>query len=344
MEFTVQEIAHLLGGKVRGNPATKINAVAKIQEGRPGSIAFLANLKYESFVYDTAASAVLVNEDFEPKRSVSAALIFVKDAYVAFGSLLEEYQRLVSLEKTGREMPHFCDSSAQIGANVYLGAFAYLGKQVRIGNNCKIYPQVYLGDNVSVGDNTILYPGVKVYAGCQIGRYCTIQAGAVVGSDGFGFAPQADGTYKAIPQVGNVVIEDHVHIGANTVIDCATMGSTQIKSGVKLDNLVQVAHNVTICENTVVAAQSGISGSATLGKNNVLAGQVGIVGHISLPDKTTIGAQSGIMTPPQKSGKTLLGSPALEHRDQLRSLAIYRKLPELKRRIEHLEMLVLKKK
>ncbi len=337
MEFTAQEIAQLLGGTVKGNPNDKISSVSKIQEGKPGTIAFLANPKYEEFIYSTRATAVLVNEDFKPTKPLKTSLIYVKDAYVAFSSLLEEYQRIVSLQKVGIEEPSFRDGSAEIGESPYIGAFAYLGKNVKVGNNCKIYPHVYLGDNVTVGDNTILYAGVKVYADCTIGSYCTIHSGAVVGSDGFGFAPQADGTYKTIPQIGNVIIEDHVDIGANTVIDCATMGSTHIKKGVKLDNLVQIAHNVTIGENTVVAAQTGISGSATLGKNNVLAGQVGIVGHIVLPDRTTIGAQSGIMNPPKEEGKILLGSPALEHKNQLRSLAIFRRLPDIKKRIEKLE-------
>lgn len=337
MEFTVQQIAQLLGGKVEETPNDKISSVSKIQEGKPGTIAFLANPKYEEFIYDTKATAVLVNEDFKPSKPLSTSLIYVKDAYVAFSALLEEYQRIVSLQKVGVEQPSFKDESAVIGENPYIGAFAYLGKNVKVGNNCKIYPHVYVGDNVTIGDNTILHSGVKVYADCVIGNYCTIHSSTVIGSDGFGFAPQADGTYKTIPQIGNVIIEDHVDIGANTVIDCATMGSTVIKSGVKLDNLVQIAHNVTVGENTVIAAQTGVSGSATLGKNNVLAGQVGIVGHIELPDRTTIGAQSGIMNPPKEPGKILLGSPALEHKDQLRSLAMFRRLPDLKKRIEKLE-------
>ncbi len=338
MEFTVQEIAQLLGGKVIGDATAKVHTVAKIQEATPGTIAFLANLKYENYLYSTQASAVLVSEGFTPKQPLeTTALIVVKDAYVAFSTLLEEYQRLMSLQKVGVEQPSFRSESAQIGDRPYIGAFAYIGHNVRIGNHCKIYPHVYIGDNVTIGDHTVLYPGVKIYADSQVGSYCTIHAGAVIGSDGFGFAPQEDGTYKTIPQVGNVVIEDHVDIGANTTIDCATMGSTLLKSGVKIDNLVQIAHNVTVKENTVIASQTGISGSATLGKNNVLAGQVGIVGHIELPDFTTIGAQSGIMTPPKENGKILLGSPALEHKDQLRSLALFRRLPDFKKRIEKLE-------
>ncbi len=338
MEFTVAQIAQLLNGKVIGDASRKVNTVAKIQEATEGSIAFLSNLKYENHLYETQATAVLVGEDFTPKQAVPhTSLIVVKDAYVAFSTLLGEYQRQANAQKIGIETPSFIDPTATLGEGVYVGAFAYIGAGAKIGDYCKIYPHSYVGEHVQIGAHTTLYAGVKVYAQCVIGSECVLQAGAVVGSDGFGFAPQEDGTYKTIPQVGNVILGDRVDVGANTTIDCATMGSTVVHSGVKLDNLVQVGHNVTIGENTVIASQTGLSGSVTLGRNNIFAGQVGVVGHLSVPDRTTVGAQSGLLNPPKEAGKVLLGSPAIDHREQLRNLAVFRKLPDLKRRVDMLE-------
>lgn len=338
MEFSVQQIAHLLGGTVEGDQeSAKVHTVAKIQEGKPGAISFLANLKYESHLYETAATAVIVSRDFVAKRPFTTTLIRVEEPYAAFATLLEEYDKLRKARKKGIEQPAFLHQTAQVGEDVYVGAFAYLGENVRVGDNVKIYPQAYLGDNVVVGDNTIIYAGAKIYADTKIGQHCTIHAGAVVGSDGFGFAPREDGTYSTVPQVGHVVLEDHVSIGANTTIDCATMGTTLIKSGVKIDNLVQVAHNVEIGENTVIASQTGISGSTTLGKNCVLAGQVGIVGHVQVADKTTIGAQSGVSKSIAKGEETYLGSPAYPYRESARIYAVTRRLPDLKQKVDRIE-------
>jgi len=337
MEFTVQQIAHILQGEVKGDNNRKINNLAKIQEAKEGDICFLSNLKYENYLYTTQASAVIINKDFEPKKEYQSTLILVDDAYTAFSILLEEYAKIINFTKVGIEQPSYIAPTATYGEGVYIGAFAYIGNYAKIGNKVKIYPHAYIGDKVSIGDNTIVYAGVKIYADCKIGSQCTIHAGAVIGSDGFGFAPQPDGTYKAIPQVGTVVIEDNVDIGANTTIDRATMGATIIEQGVKLDNLIQVAHNVRIGKNTVIASQVGISGSTTIGENCIIAGQVGIVGHVHIANRTTIGAQSGVSNSIEKEGTTVLGAPAIDHREQLKNYVIARKLPELKKRIEELE-------
>lgn len=337
MEYTLEEIAQLLGGEIKGNKKLKVSTLAKIQEASPGSIAFLSNPKYENFIYSTDASAVIVNKDFKPKEDVKASLILVDDPYTSFTLLLEAYQRSLTMNKKGKEEPCFVGQDSRIGEGYYIGAFAYIGHNVTIGKNVKIYPQVYIGDNVTIGDNTVLYSGVKIYSDCVIGHHTTIHSGCVVGSDGFGFAPQPDGSYKTIPQVGNVIIGNHVDIGANTVIDCATMGSTIIEDGVKLDNLIQIAHNVQLGQNTVIAAQTGVSGSTKIGKNCMIAGQVGIVGHISLANKTTVGAQAGIVRSVTEEGTVWLGSPGMDKSDFLKSFVVYRKLPELQKRIEELE-------
>jgi UDP-3-O-[3-hydroxymyristoyl] glucosamine N-acyltransferase len=331
-----------LGGRVEGDGSQKIHQIAKIQEGVAGAIAFLSNQRYEPYLYTTQATAVLIDHDLDLKQPVATTLIRVENAYTAFSSLLEEYQRRMSLQKTGVEQPSFVHESATLEEGIYLGAFAYIGAGCKIGKHCKIYPHAYIGDNTVIGDYTIIHSGVKIYPDTQIGSHCTLHSGVVVGSDGFGFAPQADGTYKTIPQVGNVIIEDHVDIGANTVIDCATMGSTVIESGVKLDNLIQVAHNVRIGAHTVVAAQAGISGSATLGKHCVIAGQVGVVGHLSIADRTTIGAQSGISRSVKEQGTTLLGSPGIDHKEQIKALVVFRKLPEMKKKLDLLEQKISK--
>lgn len=337
MEFSAGQIAALVQGEVEGDANILISNVARIEEGSLGCISFLANPKYEPWIYTTRSSVVMVSDSFQARRPVAATLIRVNDPYTSFTLLLQEYQRLTSLQKKGTEEPSFLSQTSTVGENGYRGAFSYIGENCRIGSNVKIYPQVYIGDNVEIGDNTILLPGVKIYQGCKIGKYCTIAAGAVIGSDGFGFAPQTDGTYKNIPQLGIVVIEDHVDIGANTTVDRATMGATIIRKGVKLDNLVQIAHNVEIGENTVIAAQTGVSGSTKVGKNCIIAGQVGVVGHIKIADRTSVGAQSGISKGVFREGTALFGSPAIEYTDQLKSIIVYRKLPQMLRRIEEME-------
>ncbi|WMJ74889.1 UDP-3-O-(3-hydroxymyristoyl)glucosamine N-acyltransferase [Cytophagaceae bacterium ABcell3] len=341
MEFTVKQIAHIIGGEVVGNESLKVSQLSKIQEGTEGTISFLSNPKYENYIYSTRATAVIVSKDFHPKSALETTLIKVEDPYSSFTVLLEEYQRLLNFIKEGVEEPAFVGEGSICGSKVYRGAFSYIGKNCKIGDNVKIYPHAYIGNNVRIGSNTIIYSGVKVYAGCEIGDFCTIHSGTVIGSDGFGFAPQPDGSYKTIPQVGNVIIEDHVDIGANTVIDCATMGSTIIGQGVKLDNLIQVAHNVKIGKNTVVASQTGISGSAEIGDNCMIGGQVGIVGHIKLANKTYIGAQSGVSKSVSNEGLSIQGSPAFDYKDNLKSFVVYKKLPELSQRIEQLEEKIL---
>lgn len=337
MELTIEQIANLLGGKVQGDGSVRVNKLAKIEEATPGSLSFLSNLKYEPYIYTTGASAIIVNEQFKPKKEIQATLVMVKDSYSAFTALLDEYNKHLNASKVGIEQPAFIAPTALLGENVYCGAFSYIGPNCKIGKNVKIYPQAYLGDNVQVGDNTIIYAGVKIYTNCVIGNNCTLHAGAVIGSDGFGFAPQADGSYKTIPQVGSVLIEDNVSIGANTVVDRATMGQTIIRQGVKLDNLIQIAHNVEIGQNTVIAAQAGISGSTRIGANCMIGGQVGIVGHIKIADKTSIGAQSGVGKSVTKPGTAIQGSPAFDYKENLKSMVVFRKLPLLQKKLDELE-------
>jgi UDP-3-O-[3-hydroxymyristoyl] glucosamine N-acyltransferase len=341
MEFTIEQIAQLLGGEVEGNSQLKINDIAKIEEGKPGTISFLSNPKYEPFIYSTQSSAVIVAKTFVPKTSIQTTLIRVEDPYAAFTALLTEYQRILSLNKIGIEEPVYTGSESTFGENIYRGAFSYVGRGCKIGNNVKLYPHVYIGDGVEIGDNTVIYAGVKIYQGVKIGRFCTIQAGAVIGSDGFGYAPLPDGSYKNIPQLGIVILEDHVDIGANTTVDRATLGATVIKQGVKLDNLIQIAHNVEIGEHTVIAAQSGVSGSTKIGSGCVIAGQVGLVGHIKVANKTSIGAQSGISKSIDVEGTKIQGSPAFDYNANLKSIALFRKLPDLQKRIERLEKNIL---
>jgi UDP-3-O-[3-hydroxymyristoyl] glucosamine N-acyltransferase len=331
MEFKAQSIADFLGGTVEGDTNATVTDVAKIEEGRPGTLAFLSNPKYNKYLYETEATIVIVNQDFEPEGDIKPTLIRVPDAYKAFASLLELYQQAKG-NKTGIENPSFIDASAKMGTDIYVGAFAYIGKNVRIGNHVKIYPQVYIGDNSVVGDDSILFAGVKIYEDSRIGEACIIHAGAVIGADGFGFAPMEDGTYKKIPQVGNVILEDNVEIGANTTIDCATMGSTIIRKGTKIDNLVQIAHNVEVGENTVMAALTGIAGSAKIGKNCRFGGQVGIAGHITVGDNVNIGAMSGVNSS-IKSNHTVLGAPAMEIAQAAKVFAIFRNLPTLREQV-----------
>jgi UDP-3-O-[3-hydroxymyristoyl] glucosamine N-acyltransferase len=337
MEFSAGQIAALIQGELEGDPAVKVHNIAKIEEGAAGCISFLANLKYEPYIYTTQSSIVLVSSEFKARKPVTATLIRVKDPYLSFTILLEEYQKLSRPEKSGNEEPSWMGEGSSIGRNAYRGAFSYIGNNCRIGDNVKIYPQVYIGDNVQIGDNTVLYAGVKIYENCIIGQRCTIGAGTIIGSEGFGFAPQADGTYRNIPQLGNVVLEDSVDIGANTTIDRATMGSTIIRRGVKLDNLIQIAHNVEVGANTVMASQTGVSGSTRVGENCVIGGQVGIVGHIRLANRTSVGAQSGVSKEVKEEGSILFGSPAIEYSNQMKSTVVFKQLPELMKRVQQLE-------
>jgi UDP-3-O-[3-hydroxymyristoyl] glucosamine N-acyltransferase len=339
MEFTINQVAGMLGGEVRGNGHEKINMLARIQEAKKGQIAFLSNPKYEQYIYTTQASAVIVKKDFIPKKEISSTLILVEDPYTSFTALLEEYHKLISFQKTGIEQPCFIGENSSVGSGIYRGAFSYIGNNAKIGNNVKVYPHTYIGDDVVIGDNTVLHASVKVYSGAKIGSHCVIHSGTVIGSDGFGFAPQGDGSYKTIPQLGNVVIEDHVAIGANTVIDCATMfgDATIIRQGVKLDNLIQVAHNVEIGKNTVIAAQTGISGSTKIGDSCVVAGQVGIAGHLVVSNNTSIGAQAGILKSIGKEGEQLLGAPAFDVKEYYRAYAVFKTLPDINARLRELE-------
>lgn len=337
MNFKIKDIADLLKGRIVGDETISINGIAKIEEGKPGCISFLANTKYEPYLYTTGSSAVIVNDDFVPTKEVSTTLIYVPNAYTAFTGILEQYSKMMNPVKVGVEEPAHLGSSSTVGQNAYRGAFSYIGNNCTIGDNVQIYPQVYIGDNVTIGNNCIFHPGVRIYANTVIGNNCTVFANTVIGGDGFGFAPQSDGTYKTIPQLGNVIIEDNVSIGSNTTIDCATMGSTIIRNGVKLDNLIQIAHNVEIGKNTVIAAQSGVSGSTKIGESCVIAGQVGIVGHIKVPNRTQVGAQAGLSKSIKKEGLAYTGSPASELKDHMRSLAIFRQLPELAKRVQALE-------
>ena len=340
MEYKASLIAGFLNGTVEGDPDATVYSFAKIEEGRTGALSFLANVKYEKYLYETESSIVIVNKTQKLEHPVKCTLIRVDDAYQSFASLLELYNS--QKKKSGREEPVHVSESATIGENVFIGAFTYVGTNATIGNNVELYPQVFIGDNVSIGDNTIVYPGVKIYNDCVVGSDCVLHSGAVVGADGFGFAPQTDTDFKKVPQIGNVVIEDRVEIGANTCIDRATIGSTIIRRGVKLDNLIQVAHNVEIGENTVIAAQTGISGSCKIGKNCMFAGQVGLAGHISIADGVKIGAQSGLNSSIKKPDSTLLGSPVMDYQDCIKSYVIVRRLPDLKKKVDELEKILKK--
>ncbi len=336
MEFSAIDIATFLEGEIIGDGNVKVNNVSKIETGKKGTLAFLANPKYENFIYNTEASIVLISKDLKLQKDVLPTLIKVDDAYQAFATLLEMYTHARQSVKLGLEQPCFVDDSAKYGDDVYIGAFAYVAKNVKIGTNVKVYPQVFIGKNVSVGDNTILFPGCKIYDDCVIGADCIIHAGAVIGSDGFGFAPQDDGSYKKIPQIGNVILEDNVEIGANTTIDCGTMESTIIRKGVKLDNLVQIAHNCEVGDNTVIAAHTGLAGTVKVGKNCMMGGQVGIAGHLEVGDNVQIGAQSGI-TKNIKGNQIILGSPAVPIKRAMKMYTIFRNLPELREEVIQLK-------
>lgn len=336
MEFNAETIAEFLKGEIEGDPEAKVNNVAKIEEGYPGALSFLANPKYEHYLYTTRSTIVLVNRDFVPTGNIEATLIRVENAYDAFASLL----RLVDQARPKKKGIHptaIIEKSALLGKDLYIGPYAYIGENCVIGDGSSIYPHVFIGDNTRLDKNCTLYAGVKIYHECLLGENCVVHAGTVIGSDGFGFAPQSESEFMKIPQLGNVVIEENVEIGANSAIDRATMGSTVIRKGVKLDNLIQIGHNVEVGENTVLAGQSGIAGSTKVGKNCMLAGQVGVAGHLKVADGTIIGAKSGIAGDVKKENSVMLGYPAFEHKDYLRSSVIFRKLPDLKARVDELE-------
>jgi UDP-3-O-[3-hydroxymyristoyl] glucosamine N-acyltransferase len=335
MEFTAGQIAGILDGEVQGNPEVAVHKLAKIEEGEIGSLTFLANPKYTSFIYNTKASVTIVNKDFVPEQAFTTTLIKVEDAYESFSKLLEYYNQAKD-NKLGIEEPVFKSDTATYGENVYLGAFSYLGDHVSLGNNVKIYPNVYIGDNVTIGDGVTVFAGAKIYSETVIGKDCVIHSGAILGADGFGFAPNIKGEFTKIPQTGNVIIEDNVDVGAGTTIDRATLGSTILRTGVKLDNQIQIAHNVEIGEHTVIAAQTGVAGSTKIGKHCMIGGQVGIVGHIVIGDYVKIQAQSGIGRN-VKNNEVLQGSPALNYGDYNKSYVHFKNLPKIINRIDNLE-------
>jgi len=338
MKFTAEQIAAILEGEVVGNPNALVYQLSKIEEGTEGSLTFLSNPKYLNYIYTTKASITIVNETFEPESEITTTLIKVKDAYAAFTKLLEFYNE-VKNNKSGIEQPSVISENVTYGKNLYLGSFSYLGQNVSIGDNVKIYPNSFIGDNVVIGNNVTIFAGVNIYSETVIGNDCVLHSGVVLGSDGFGFAPKPDGTFDKIPQIGNVVLEDQVEIGANTTIDRATLGSTIIRRGVKLDNQIQIAHNVEIGENTVIAAQTGIAGSSKVGKNGMLGGQVGIVGHLSIGDNVKIQAQSGV-TRSIKNEEVIQGTPAFAYNDFNKSYIYFKKLPQLVAEIEELKKII----
>ncbi|HEX6181364.1 MAG TPA: UDP-3-O-(3-hydroxymyristoyl)glucosamine N-acyltransferase [Chitinophagaceae bacterium] len=337
MQFGAAQIAMLIEGRVEGDPNVVVSSFGKIEEATAGQLAFLANPKYEDYLYTTGASVIIINESQDLKQPLSASLVRVADAYLAFATLLSKYQEMITRQMTGIQEPVYIAKSAQLGKDVFVGAFAYIGENVTIGNNVKIFPNAFIGDNVKIGDNSMLHPGVKIYHDCVVGQHVTVHAGSVIGSDGFGFAPQSDGTYKKVPQIGNVVLEDNVEIGANVTIDRATMGSTIIRCGAKLDNLIQIAHNVEVGTHTVIAAQAGVSGSTKIGNNVRIGGQAGIVGHITIADGSLINAQSGVSKSIKTPNTLVTGSPAHDYTSTLRSQAVFRNLPVLEKRITELE-------
>jgi len=336
MEFTAAEIAGFLKGEITGNPKAIVRTIAKIEEGHEGALSFLSNPKYEPYLYTTKSSVVLVNRSLKPTASVKATLIKVDDAYESFASLLQMISE-AKPKKKGIHSTAVTEPSAITGKDVYIGAYAYLGENARIGDNCQIYPHVYIGDNTVIGNNCVIHPGVKIYHDTVIGENCTIHAGTVIGSDGFGFAPQNATEFMKIPQIGNVIIEDNVEIGANVAIDRATVGSTIIHKGVKLDNLIQIGHNVEVGENTVIAGQSGVAGSSKVGRNCMIGGQVGISGHLKIADGTKLGAQAGVPGDIRKENSIMTGYPAIDHVNFLKSSVLFKKLPELKAKIDELE-------
>lgn len=335
MNFTAQQIAGILEGDIVGDPEVEVSKLSKIEEGTEGSLTFLANPKYKAYIYSTKASITIVNKTFEPENKITTTLIKVDDAYKSFSKLLEYYNQ-VKLNKHGIEQPSFISESASVGDDIYVGAFSYIGDNVKIGNNVKIFPSTYIGDNVSIGNDTIIFSGAKIYSECIVGNNCVINSGAIIGADGFGFTPNEKGEYTKVPQTGNVIIEDFVDVGAATTIDRATLGSTVIRRGVKLDNQIQIAHNVEIGRNTVIAAQTGIAGSTKIGENCQIGGQVGIVGHITIGNNVKIQAQSGIGRN-VKDDEVLQGSPALSYGDFNKSYVHFKNLPKIVKGINEIE-------
>ena len=340
MQFTAAQISILVNGKIEGNADAIVSSFGKIEEAEQGQLTFLANPKYEEYLYTTNASIAIINDVYELRESVKPTLIRVSDAYSAFAQLLSKYQEMATQQMKGIQQPSFIADSARVAEDVYVGAFCYVGQHVKIGRNTKIFPNSFIGDNVTIGENCIIHPGVKIYHDCILNNNVIIHAGTVIGSDGFGFAPQADGSFKKVPQIGNVIIENNVEIGANTTIDRATMGSTCIRSGAKLDNLIQIAHNVEVGESTVIAAQAGVSGSTKIGKNVMIGGQAGLVGHIQIADGSKINAQSGVSKSLKDPYSAVTGSPAGDYTSALRSQAVFRNLPALEKRVHELEELV----
>ncbi len=340
MQFTAKEIAGLIGGQIEGDPEVKVSSFGKLEDAVEGQLAFLANPKYEDFLYSTRASVIIVNLSQPVEKKVDATLIRVPDAYSAFAVILSVQEKIKTANWTGVQQPVYISPTAKMGDNIFIGAFTYIGENVKIGDNVKLFPQVYIGNDVAIDDGTILFPGVKVHHDCVLGKNVTVHSGAVIGADGFGFAPQTDGSFKKIPQIGNVIVEDNVEIGANATIDRATIGATIIKSGAKLDNLIQVAHNVEVGNNTVIAAQAGISGSTKIGNNVMIGGQAGIVGHLQIAEGTKINAQSGVSKSIKVPNTAVTGSPAFDYSLALRSQILSRNLPELEKRITDLEQLI----
>ena len=337
MTFSASQIAALIKGNIEGNPDSFVDSFGKIEEAHANQLAFLANPKYEDFLYTTQASIAIISDKLELKQPVNCTLIRVSDPYTAFASLLHHYEQLKTQQLNGIQEPSFISPTAKKGDNVFIGAFAYIGELSEIGNNVKIFPGVYIGNNVKIGDNSLLHPGVKIYHDCVIGQNVTVHAGSVIGGDGFGFAPQPDGSFKKVPQIGNVIIEDNVEIGSNATIDRATIGSTIIRAGAKLDNLIQIAHNVEIGNNTVIAAQAGVSGSTKIGNSVMIGGQAGVVGHIQIADGSKINAQSGVSKSIKTKNSAVTGSPAFDYTSALRSQALARNLPEMEKRLTELE-------
>ncbi|APD07905.1 UDP-3-O-(3-hydroxymyristoyl)glucosamine N-acyltransferase [Flavobacteriaceae bacterium UJ101] len=336
MEFKASQIAEILEGEIQGNPEETVATLTKIEEGKKGGLTFLANPKYTPYIYDTEASIVIVNKSFVAEKEISSTLIKVDDAYLAFTKLLQYYDEYRKSLKVGIEEPSFISKTAKVSENVYIGAFSYIGEDVIIEDNVKIYPNSYIGDNSKIGEGTTINAGVKIYSDTQIGKHCTIHSGSVIGADGFGFAPNSNNEYSKVPQIGNVILEDNVEIGANTTVDRATLGSTIIRKGVKLDNHVQIAHNVEIGEDTVIASQTGIAGSSKIGKRAMMGGQVGVIGHLKLGDDVKIAAQSGVGSDLPNEA-IVQGSPAYSVGDYKRSYVYFKKLPDLVKRINELE-------
>jgi len=340
MQFTAAQISMLVNGKIEGNADAAVSSFGKIEEAVDGQLTFLANPKYEEYLYSTNASIAIVNDSYELREAVKPTLIRVADAYSAFALLLGKYQEMATQQMKGVQQPSFIASSAKLADDVFVGAFTYIGEGVRVGKNTKIFPGCFIGDNVTIGENCLIHPGVKIYHDCILHNAVVIHAGTIVGSDGFGFAPQADGSFKKVPQIGNVIVEDNVEIGANTTIDRATMGSTCIKKGAKLDNLIQIAHNVEVGESTVIAAQAGVSGSTKIGRQVMIGGQAGLVGHIQIAEGSKINAQSGVSKSLKEPYTAVTGSPAGDYTSALRSQAVFRNLPQLEKRVQELEELV----